>query len=111
MLETVIGILAAFLCVIGAAAIIRWCAIKISAPTSCGNRLYAVMLKGDCAEIELHMALETLDWDSALGNVRAYAIDCGLSESVRDNCKNICKNTRIRLITPKELEQLILTYK
>lgn len=107
MLDTIIGLFAAFLCIAGAVGIIKWCALRVASPKRNKSRIYAVMLKGDCADIELQMAIETLDWDSALQNVRAFAVDCGLNEDKMNICKFICSGSRFELVTPAELANIL----
>ena len=107
MLEAVIGVILGILCIIGAASIIRWAVIRISAPSSDGGRIYAVMLEGANADIELQLAIETVDWDSVFNYTHIYAVDCGLQEEMLDTCKKLCSGSRFRLVTPKELYEII----
>ena len=107
MLEVVIGIILGILCVIGAASIIRWAVIRISAPSDEGERIYAVMLEGTNADIELQLAMETVDWDSVFNYTHIYAVDCGLDAEMLEICKKMCSNSRFRLVTPKELYEIM----
>ena len=107
-MNTVIWLITALLCVIGAVAIIKWCALKVASGSDGGKRVYLVLLKGENADIELGMAIETLEWNTALDGAAAYAVDCGLLPSQRDACAEICENGRIRLIDKGQLDTIML---
>lgn len=108
VMNTVIWLITALLCIIGAVAIIKWCALKVASGSDGGKRVYLVLLKGENADIELGMAIETLEWDTALDGAAAYAVDCGLLPSQRDACAEICENGRIRLIDKGQLDTIML---
>lgn len=99
----------AFFCVAGAVSIIKYIALRITAPCTDDRRVYAVMLKGNDADIELQMAMETLDWDSALLNARAYAVDCGLDKELALYCKKMCQDSRFRFISCHEFGDIMQT--
>ncbi len=107
MLETIIGIFIAVLCVAGAASIIKWVAIRISSKGMEDKRIYAVILDGDEADIQLQMALETAEWDLALQDVRLYAVDCGIKAELREYCRSICKNSRFDFIDKERFSEKI----
>jgi hypothetical protein len=109
MLQTLAGMFIAFFCVAGAVSIIRYIALRITAPCYDDSRVYAVMLKGKDADMELQMAMETLDWDNALLNARAYAIDCGLDKDTAILCKEKCENSRFRFVSCQEFGDVIQT--
>lgn len=93
--------------VIGAANVIKWAVVKITATGDASNRLYGVILKGENADIELQLAIEMFQWDNSLKYVRAYAIDCGIDESCRSVCLDLCQNSRFRLVTPGEFYKIL----
>lgn len=107
MAEVVLGIIAMLFCVAGAVSIIKWLALSLSLPQNNSDRVYAVILKGDDADIKLQMALETLEWDSGLKRVKAYAIDGGLDEVMREYCRELCKDSRIEFLEAEESKALI----
>lgn len=106
-MSTVICLVSALLCMIGAVAVIKWCALKIASDSDGGKRVYLVLLKGECADIELQMAAETLEWDTALAKAAAYAVDCGLSKGQREICEEICRGCRFVIVTPEQLTSLL----
>ena len=106
MVEAVMCILTAILCVSGAVGIIRWVALKIANSGDDGKRIYAVLLDGEQADIRLQMMIETLEWDVVLNNVKAYAIDGGLSSEMADYCKIIAEKHRIKYIKADEVTSL-----
>ena len=121
VMNTVIWLITALLCIIGAVAIIKWCALKVASGSDGGKRVYLVLLKGENAEEMLQIggrsytlmanpvyAIETLEWDAALDGAAAYAVDCGLLPSQRDACAEICENGRIRLIDKGQLDTIML---
>ncbi len=101
MIETVLGILIAILCVAGAVSLIKWVALKIANSGDDGKRVYAVLLDGEQADIRLQMMIETRDWDNVLQDTRAFAVDNGLSPEMSEFCKAICEKHRITYI-PQE---------
>ncbi len=107
MLQLLAGIIITIFGVIGMVSVIKSMVLKITAPSSNELRFYGVILKGENADIELQMALETLDWDSGLNSVRAYAVDCGIDKSCYSTCEKMCKGSRFRLITPEELCKIL----
>lgn len=107
MLQLLAGIIITVFGVLGIVSVIKSMVLKITAPSNSGFRFYGVILKGDNADIELQMALETLDWDSGLNSVRAYAVDCGINENCYASCKKMCEGSRFRLITPEELCKIL----
>ena len=109
MLQTIAGMFIAFFCVLGAVSIIRYIALRITAPCSDDSRVYAVMLKGADADMDLQMAMETLDWDNALLNARAYAVDCGLEKDIALICKEKCENSRFRYVSCYEFGDVFQT--
>ncbi len=104
------GIIIVVFFIIGIVSVIKWLVLKIVAPTNGDSRLYAVMLSGSSADIELQMAIETLGWDSGLNNVRAYAIDCGINEECKETCYALCKGSRIRLLTVNDFCEMLKIY-
>lgn len=106
-MNTVIWMISAMLCVIGAVALIKWCALKVASGSDGGKRVYLVLLKGENADIELRMAVETLEWDTALDRAAAYAVDCGLSSAQREVCAEICESGRVRLIDKGQLDTIL----
>jgi hypothetical protein len=107
MLQLLAGIIITIFGVIGIVSVIKSIVLKITAPSDNELRFYGVMLKGENADIELQMAMETLDWDSGLNSVRAYAVDCGIDENCYAICKKLCIGSRFRLITPEELCKIL----
>ena len=98
MIDTVLGIVAAVLCVWGAVSFIRWVALSIASSKEENCRVFAVLLTGKEADISLQMAIETLEWDGALKNTRAYAVDGGLDPQMADYCRALCKNSRLTFV-------------
>lgn len=107
LLQILAGIMVAFFGVVGAVSIIKWAVLKITAPSNSTARLYGVMLKGENADIELQMAIETLRWDSELNSTRAYAIDCGIDSLCYLACEKMCRNGRFRLVTVEEFADIL----
>lgn len=110
MIETIAGIFVVLFCVLGVVGAIKWLMLRVAAPCSDDKRIYAVLLTGDSADIELQMAVDTVNWDSGLLNARAYAIDCGISKECYTACFNLCKSTRFRLVTVEEFERILSDY-
>ncbi len=104
------GIIIIFFFILGVVSLIKWLVLKITTPYDVDTRLYAVMLSGSSADIELQMALETLHWDIGLKNVRTYAIDCGIDNECKETCRKMCKGSRFRLITVEEFSELLKVY-
>lgn len=107
MLEITAGIFIALLCVAGAASVIRWIALKIASPSGDDTRIYAVMLYGDGADIELQMAMETLEWDSALFNAGAYAVNCGLDDVLAEYCESLCEKSRFSFVSAEQFAKIV----
>ena len=107
MLEIAAGLLIALLCVAGTASIIKWIALKMSAPVSEDDRIYAVLLFGSGADIKLQMAMETLEWDSALHNAKAYAVDCGMDDVLAEYCEGLCENSRFRFVSAEQFSEFV----
>lgn len=110
MLQTVAGLIIALFCVVGVVSAIKWLMLRLTAPCSGDTRIYTVVLKGDSADIELQMANETLNWDSGLLNVRAYAVDCGIAPECLAACEEMCRSSRFRLVTAEELSEILQSY-
>ena len=104
MVEAVLGILAAILCVAGAVSIIKWVALKIANSGSDGKKVYAVLLDGKEADIRLQMMLETLQWDNVLQDAKAFAVDGGLSPEMAQFCKTLCEKHRVTYIPNEKYE-------
>ena len=81
--------------------------LKITAPVGNNKRLYVVLLSGDSADIELQMAVDTLNWDCGLVNTYAFAVDCGIDDNCYQECLKICKSTRFSLVTVDGLAEII----
>ncbi len=107
MLQLLAGIIITLFGVVGIVSVIKLIVLKITAPSDGGLRFYGTVLKGENADIELQMAMETLEWDSGLNRVRAYAVDCGIDKSCYDACKKMCIGSRFRLVTPEELSKIL----
>ena len=107
MLQILAGIIITVFGVVGIVSVIKSMVLRITAPSDGELRFYGVILKGENADIELQMALETLDWDSGLKSVRAYAVDCGIDDNCYSICKKMCEGSRFRLITPEELCKIL----
>ena len=103
MSEVVLGIIAVLLSVLGAAAVIRWAALSIAAPRKGNTRIYAVRLKGENADIEIKMAIDTAEWNSALKGAEKFAIDCGLEDETREICERLCKGTDFMFLNAFEM--------
>ncbi len=108
MTETVLGILAAVLCVAGAVSVIRWIALKFVSVESKGKKLFAVVLDGKDADIRLQMALQVLEWNTAaLGDASVLAVDGGMSDTMADYCRKVCRNNRVRFVEKDGAEALL----
>ncbi len=107
MIEAVMGILTAILCVSGAVSIIRWIALKIANSGNDGKRIYAVLLEGQEADIRLQMMIETIEWDCVLSDVKAYAIDGGLSAEMAEYCRMIAKKHRVEFIEAEQQPDIL----
>ena len=110
-MDTLAGIIVVLFCVVGVVCSIKWLMLRVSAPCSDDTRVYAVLLSGDGADIELQMAVDTLNWDSGLLKARAYAVDCGIADNCYKDCFNLCKTTRFRLVTVDEFSEILRNYK
>ena len=108
MTETIFGILAIVLCVIGAASVIKWAALNLAA-SGCKNRIYAVLLKSQ-PDIELQMLLDTVEWDDTLKNAKIYAIDGGIPDDMADYCKAVCEGSRVKFVPYNEAESLLYLF-
>ncbi len=111
MLQAIAGMVIVLLCVIGVVSFIKWVVLRVAAPCSNDTRIYCVILKGDSADIELQLAVDTLNWDSGFANVRAYAVDCGIDSACLTSCEQICANSRFRLVTPERLFDVLKMYR
>ena len=100
------GIIITVFGVIGAASVIKWIVVKIMATGKTSERIYGVILKGENADIELQMAIETLDWNGGL-NAGTFAVDCGIDNGCYAICKDLCARSRFRLVTPEQLCKLL----
>lgn len=103
MIETVLGIIVVLLSLCGAVGLVKWAALCIAAPKSGKTRIYAVLLKGENADIELQMAMETVDWEISLRGAEKYAVDCGLDEVTREVCAKLCKGTHFTFLKAEEM--------
>lgn len=107
MSETIVGLFIAVLCVVGAVSIIKWIALRIAIPSDTDSRIYAVLLRDKNADIELQMAIETLEWDNTLLHATAYAVNCGLDSVTDGICETICKNSRFIYLTSQQFAEII----
>ena len=104
------GIMIVVFFMIGIVSSIKWLVLKFVATGNNGSRLYAVMLRGNSADIELQLAMETLGWDHTLSGVKAYAVDCGISEECYDACSKMCNDGRFKLLTVDEFSKMLKIY-
>lgn len=109
MMETVFGIILAILSLYGLVGLIRLAALKIAAPKSGESRMYMVMLKGENADIELQMAMDTCDWDIALIGAEKYAVDCGLDSATKEICSKLCKGTEFVFLNHLEMSDKFIS--
>ena len=93
MIDAFLGIFLMVLCIMGVVSIIRACALSLAASKHKGNRVYAVLLENSTADIELQMAMYSVEWDGALSGAKAVAIDGGLDEETAEYCRKICKGS------------------
>lgn len=107
MFEILFGVLIIVLCVMGAVSIIKACALSIAASKESKSRAYVCLLRGDTADIELQLALQTLEWDSALTGVRAFAVDVGLEDEMAIYCKSLCEGTRLKFISGEDARRFV----
>lgn len=96
----------AVLCVVGAIALIKWAVLKLLT-SGRPKRAYIVFLKGENADIELQTAIDTVQWDSALYNCYAYAVDMGLDYLDSQCCQKLCKNSGFKFITANEFSGVL----
>ena len=102
MIEVFIGLFLAVFCISGAVSLIKWIVLKITASENDGKCMYAVLLEGEHADIRLQMAIETLNWSTALKNTVAVAVDCGLKTEMAEYCQELCKNSEIRFVKAED---------
>lgn len=103
MIETLLIVVLALLALFGVVGLIKLAALSIAAPKNNKTRIYAVLLKSENADIELQMAMDAVEWDSALGNSTKYAIDCGLNDVERELCAKLCKGTDFMFVSALEM--------
>lgn len=103
MIEIVLGVTVVLLSVAGAVSLIKWAAMKLLSPNAKDKRVYAVLLSGDNADIELQMAIDLAEWAPVLKKGTLYAVDCGLEEIQAVTCARICKGTGFKFLTKREL--------
>lgn len=103
MIETLLIVVLALLALFGVVGLIKSAALSIAAPKNNKSRVYAVLLKGENADIELQMAMDAVEWDSVLGNSTKYAIDCGLNDVERELCAKLCKGTDFVFVSAMEM--------
>lgn len=106
MTETVFGVLAMILSVVGAVSIIRWIALKLVVSDKAGGRVYAVLLREE-PDIQLQMLMSTLEWDSTLNGAKIYAIDGGLDDVMSEYCSAVCSGSRITYVSAAEAEKFM----
>ena len=107
-MEIIFGVVVVLLSVAGAVSLIRWAAMKLLAPNNKHRRIYAVMLSGENADIELQMAIDLAEWMPILKKGTLYAVDCGLEEKQAVSCARLCKGTEFRFLTKRELSDKLL---
>lgn len=105
MTETVIALFAMVLCAVGAVGIIRFVALKLSVSGDKNDRIYAVILR-DEPDIRLQMLKSTLEWDTALKDVRVLAVDGGLDTEAAEYCRAICEKNGITYVSAEAAEIL-----
>lgn len=98
MMDAFLGIFLMVLCVVGVVSIIRACALSLAASKHKGNRVYAVLLENSTADIELQMAMYSVEWDGALSGAKALAIDGGLDEETAEYCRRICEGSAFSFV-------------
>ena len=103
MIETILGILIVLLSIAGTVGLIKWTVLKFVCPEEEKNRIYAVLLKGDNADIELQMAMDTVEWEPSLKNAKLFAVDCGLTDIAAKQCSVLCRGTQFTFLTNREL--------
>lgn len=109
MTETLFGILAIILCIIGSVSIIKWCALRL-ASSGCKNRIYAVLLK-EQPDIEVQMLIDTVEWDDALKDAQIFAVDGGLDDEMVYYCESVLGESRIKFVPFNEAEEFIKFFK
>lgn len=107
-MEIIFGVTVVLLSVAGAVSLIRWAAMKLLTPSDKMGRVYAVMLSGDNADLELQMAIDLAEWMPILKKGVLYAVDCGLEEKQAVSCARLCKGTEFRFLTKRELSDKLL---
>lgn len=105
MAETFTALLAMVLCAVGAVGIIRFAALKLSVSGNKNDRIYAVVLR-DEPDIRLQMLRSTLEWDTALRDVRVLAVDGGLDTESAEYCRSICEKNGITYVSAEAAELL-----
>lgn len=109
MTETLFGVLAIILCIIGSVAIIKWSALRL-ASSGCKNRIYAVLLK-EQPDIEVQMLIDTVEWDDALKDARVYAVDGGLDDEMVYYCESVLRGSKIKFVPFNEAKEFIKYFK
>lgn len=107
-MNIIFGVIIVLLSVAGAVSLIKWAALMLLSPQNDKNRVYAVLLSGDNADIELQMALDLAEWEPMLKKGKLYAVDCGLEEMQATVCAKICKGTGFKFLTKKELSDKLI---
>ena len=109
MTETLFGVLAIILCIIGSVSIIKWCALRL-ASSGCKNRIYAVLLK-EQPDIEVQMLIDTIEWDDTLKDAIVYAVDGGLDDEMAYYCESVLKSSRIKFVPYNKAKEFIEFFK
>ena len=107
-MEIIFGVTVVLLSVAGAVSLIRWAAMKLLTPSDKNGRVYAVLLSGDNADIELQMAIDLAEWLPIFKKGILCAVDCGLEKEQAVSCARLCKGTEFRFITKRELSDKLL---
>lgn len=107
MMDIIFGVLVVLLSVAGAVSLIKWAALKLLSPVKNSSRVYAVLLSGENADIELQMAMDLAEWEPILKRGKLYAVDCGLNEAEAVQCAKICNGTGFEFITSGEWPRLL----
>ena len=108
MMEIIFGVTVVLLSVAGAVSLIKWAAMKLLTPHNKDGRVYAVLLSGENADIELQMAIDLAEWVPIFKKGMLYAVDCGLEETQAVSCARLCKGTEFRFLTKRELSDKLL---
>ncbi len=105
-MEIIFGVIVVLLSVSGAVALIKWTAMQLLRPSDKSTRVYAVLLQGENADIELQTAIDAVEWDSFLKEAKLYAVDCGLSMQKSYECQKMCEMTHFKFMTTKEFSNI-----